>query len=109
MAMQMNTSADHASTAFKAVALTWITSKEDASLMAGIQGFVDTIMLGMIWRLTGDLSSAGVAAMLLYSVDYHHLHARVNKGNRGSSDGSRSGDSSRGGQTGGPQGESSNS
>jgi hypothetical protein len=63
------------------------------------QAFVDTIWLGVIWRSTGDLSGAAVAAMLLYSVDYHHLHQRVNTkaGKAGKKDGVEQGGSSRSG------------
>ncbi|KAI8464600.1 MAG: hypothetical protein J3K34DRAFT_524892 [Monoraphidium minutum] len=66
--------ADRASTAFKAVAVSWMEMREDASSLAGSVAFLDVISISAIWYMTGDLAAAATAALAVAGVDYYHLH-----------------------------------
>lgn len=73
-------SAARASTAFKAVAVSWMEAQEDASSLCGAVSFLDVLSLSAIWYATGDLAAPAVAALAVAAVDYHHLHAAAQTG-----------------------------
>jgi hypothetical protein len=88
MAMNKDSSvseAEHAAFAFKAVALSWVYSKEAASSLAAAIQFVDVLYLGSLWYATHDLTTAAVALLLAYGVDYHYMMRGIErKGSQGS-------------------------
>jgi hypothetical protein len=77
-----STAADaaRASTAFKAVAVSWMEAREDASSLAGSVAFLDVVCISAIWHLTGDLAAAATAALAVAAVDYHYLHDAALRG-----------------------------
>lgn len=76
--------AARASKAFKAVAVSWMESREDACALSGAIAFLDVVMLSGIWHATGDLSAAIAAGLAIAIVDYSNLHdmAGGGKGSR---------------------------
>ncbi len=74
--------AQRASTAFKAVAVSWMSSKDKASALAGALGLLDVLYLGAVWHWTGDFTAAAVAGLLAHSVDYFQMYELVTRGQR---------------------------
>lgn len=64
---------EQAALAFKAVALSWASVREDAASAGAAVQAADVLLLGAIWHATGDFTSAAVAALIVAGVDYHHL------------------------------------
>jgi len=64
---------ERAALAFKAVALSWASVREDAAAAGAAVQAADVLLLGAAWHATGDLTSAAVCALIVAGVDYHHL------------------------------------
>jgi len=91
--MEVGSTADdaaRASTAFKAVAVSWMESHEDASALAGAISFLDVVSMSVIWYATGDLTAAAVAALAVAAVDYDNLLKAISRQRSGGRRGERS-------------------
>lgn len=80
--------AEKASLAFKAVVVSWLTTKEDASSLAALLTFLDVVCLGALWYATGDLTAAAVAGLCVNGVDHYYLHQQVTSKQRNGAKGS---------------------
>lgn len=69
--------AGRAADAFRYVAQAWLQTKGEASLLTGVMTAVDILLLGVLWRTTGDLAAPAVAALAINWVDFRALHAAV--------------------------------
>ena len=69
--------ANSASTAFKAVAISWVQSRMDAARAAATVAILSTAYLGLLYTTTHDMAAPLVAATLVGSVDYLNLQRRV--------------------------------
>lgn len=58
------------SLAFKMVAKTWFSNNQSAATLSGVLAFFDIFFLGVLWRLTGDITAPAVVAILGSAVDY---------------------------------------
>lgn len=58
------------SLAFKFVARTWFSNNHAAAKLSGVLAFFDIFFLGVLWRLTGDITAPAVVAILGSTVDY---------------------------------------
>jgi hypothetical protein len=76
--------AEQASTAFKLVCVSWLANREDASTLAAAMAFMDVVYAGTLWYGTGDLTTAAVALMLAYGVDYHYMMQIIQRKGQGS-------------------------
>lgn len=65
--------AERAANAFRAVALTWMARNQVAVRFAAALGALEVIYLGVLWQVTGDLSSPLVAAISAAAVDFAHI------------------------------------
>jgi hypothetical protein len=68
---------EDASLAFKSVALVWMETRTTAAAAAGAILAADVAYMTLTWHLTGDLTSAMVAALAVNWVEYHSLHQVV--------------------------------
>jgi len=60
--------------AFKAVAVSYILTRQDAAAAAALAAAVDTVALGLLWRATGDLAAPAAAMLICAGVDYAAMH-----------------------------------
>eukprot|EP00955_Chlamydomonas_euryale_P043290 352550-Chlamydomonas_euryale.AAC.9 len=66
-----------AATAFRAVALVYLESRNQASALARTVSFCDVFLQGLLWYATGNLAAPAIVALAVNYVDYFHMHGAV--------------------------------
>ena len=64
------TNSDSAAEAFKAVASQWLQQRQQACMVVAVLSAGEVSFLGLLWRLTGDMSAPLAAAMMITAVEY---------------------------------------